>query len=145
MLNLPRTRIETLRVLSARADIPQSRVDAVFRELEKLVRESVGRTGGFLLPGLGRFLHVKRRARRGFDPHSGVAIEIPAADDVQFRVSPALKEAIFPGRKKAVVPIPSPRPAAKPPHATQVIVKKAAKKPPRASLRIAKKARASTR
>ena len=125
MLNLPRTRVETLRVLSARADIPQSRVDAVFRELSKLVRESVNRTGEFLLPGLGKFVHVKRRARRGFDPNSGIAIEIPAADDVQFRVSPTFKETVFPGRKQAVVPI-KPAPAKSTPAPAKSAAKKAA-------------------
>lgn len=125
MLNLPRTRVETLRVLSARADIPQSRVDAVFRELSKLVRESVNRTGEFLLPGLGKFVHVRRRARRGFDPNSGIAIEIPAADDVQFRVSPTFKETVFPGRKQAVVPI-KPAPAKSTPAPAKSAAKKAA-------------------
>ena len=67
------------------------------------VRE-VKAKGLFVLPGLGRFVRVDRKARIGRNPATGEQINIPAKKVVKFRVAKAAKDAIVPTKsKKAVV------------------------------------------
>ena len=57
------------------------------------------KTGSFTLPGIGKLVLVKRKARMARNPATGEAIEIPAKTVVKMRAK-AAKEAIVPGRKK---------------------------------------------
>jgi DNA-binding protein HU-beta len=56
------------------------------------------RTSSFTLPGIGKLVLVKRKARMGRNPATGEAIKIPAKTVVKMRVAKAVKEAIVPGR-----------------------------------------------
>lgn len=49
----------------------------------------------FTLPGLGKLVLVKRKARMGRNPQTGVAIKIPAKKVVKFRVAKACKDAVL--------------------------------------------------
>jgi len=50
---------------------------------------------GFTIPGLGKLVLVKRKARMGRNPQTGEAIKIPAKRVVKFRVAKAAKDAIL--------------------------------------------------
>jgi DNA-binding protein HU-beta len=50
---------------------------------------------GFTLPGLGKLVLVKRKARVGRNPATGEQIKIPAKKVVKFRVAKAAKDAIL--------------------------------------------------
>ena len=47
---------------------------------------------GFTIPGLGKVVLVKRKARTGRNPATGETIKIPAKTVVKFRVAKACKE-----------------------------------------------------
>ncbi len=49
----------------------------------------------FTLPGIGKLVLVKRKARMGRNPQTGVAIKIPAKKVVKFRVAKACKDAVL--------------------------------------------------
>ncbi|MDA8388907.1 MAG: HU family DNA-binding protein [Nitrospiraceae bacterium] len=49
----------------------------------------------FTLPGIGKIVLVKRKARTGRNPRTGEAIKIPAKKAVKFRVAKAAKDAIL--------------------------------------------------
>lgn len=53
---------------------------------------------GFTLPGVGKLVLVKRKARMGRNPATGEPIKIPAKNVVKFRVAKAAKDAILTGR-----------------------------------------------
>ena len=53
---------------------------------------------GFTLPGLGKLVVVKRKARMGRNPATGEAIKIPAKTVVRFRIAKACKEAAIPAK-----------------------------------------------
>ncbi len=53
---------------------------------------------GFTLPGIGKLVLVKRKARMGRNPATGETIKIPAKKVVKFRIAKAAKDAILPGR-----------------------------------------------
>lgn len=54
---------------------------------------------GFTLPGIGKLVLVKRKARKGRNPQTGEEIKIPAKKVVKFRVAKACKDAVL-GVKK---------------------------------------------
>jgi DNA-binding protein HU-beta len=70
---------------------------------------------GFTVPGLGKIVLMKRKARLGRNPATGESIKIPAKTVLKFRVSKAAKEAIGGVAKKPAAP-------------AKKVVKKAAKK-----------------
>ncbi|GMR04978.1 MAG: HU family DNA-binding protein [Thermodesulfobacteriota bacterium] len=49
---------------------------------------------GFTLPGIGKLVLVKRKARKGRNPQTGETIKIPAKKVVKFRVAKACKDAV---------------------------------------------------
>ena len=51
---------------------------------------------GFTVPGIGKLVLVKRKARMGRNPATGQTIKIPAKNVVKFRVAKACKDAIVP-------------------------------------------------
>lgn len=55
--------------------------------------------GEFLIPGIGKLVKQKRKARAGVNPKTGEKIKIPAKTVVKFRVAKAAKDAIL-GVKK---------------------------------------------
>src|SRR5512143_604779 len=55
--------------------------------------------GAFVLPGIGKSVLVKRKARTGRNPATGEAIKIPAKTVVKVRPAKAFKEAIVPPKK----------------------------------------------
>jgi DNA-binding protein HU-beta len=54
---------------------------------------------GFTIPGLGKLIKVKRKARWGRNPATGEKIKIKAKTDVKFRLSKVAKDAVLPPKK----------------------------------------------
>lgn len=55
--------------------------------------------GAFVLPGIGKSVLVKRKARLGRNPVTGETVKIPAKILVKIRPFKAFKEAIVPSKK----------------------------------------------
>jgi len=54
---------------------------------------------GFTIPGFGKLVLVKRKARMGRNPQTGEPVKIPAKTVVKFRIAKACKDAVL-GTKK---------------------------------------------
>lgn len=54
---------------------------------------------GFTIPGLGKLVVVKRKARMGRNPQTGEAIKIAAKTVLKFRIAKACKDAVTPSKK----------------------------------------------
>ena len=54
---------------------------------------------GFTIPGIGKLVVVKRKARMGRNPATGESIKIPAKTVLKFRVAKACKDAVVPPKK----------------------------------------------
>ncbi|HOR29411.1 MAG TPA: HU family DNA-binding protein [Candidatus Sumerlaeota bacterium] len=50
---------------------------------------------GFTLPGIGKLVVVKRKARKGRNPATGETIKIPAKTVLKFRVAKACKDRVL--------------------------------------------------
>ena len=67
-----------------------SLTDLAYREAKK---------GEFVVPGLGKLVKQKRKARMGRNPATGEAIKIAAKTVLKFRIAKAAKDAVL-GAKK---------------------------------------------
>jgi len=54
-----------------------------------------GAKDGFVIPGLGKLVKMKRKARTGRNPATGEAIKIPAKTVLKFRIAKAAKDAVL--------------------------------------------------
>jgi DNA-binding protein HU-beta len=61
--------------------------------------KTIKKSGEFVLPGFGKLVKQKRKARTGFNPKTQQKIKIPAKTVVKFRVAKAAKDAVL-GVKK---------------------------------------------
>ena len=68
-------------------------------EMAALAVSETKKAGSFTLPGIGKLVLVKRKARMGRNPATGAEIKIPAKTVVKMRVAKAAKDAIVPGKK----------------------------------------------
>lgn len=101
---IPTNRVELLRVLSAKADVSQTKAAAVWDAMLALARDGVRQSGSFSFPGLGKIERVERKARRAFNLATGKRVRLAAKTDLVFRVSKLAKA--------AMLPAPAPAPAA---------------------------------
>ena len=58
------------------------------------------KNGLFVLPGIGRLVKSKRKARKGRNPATGAPIKIAAKTVVKFRVAKAAQDSIAPSKAK---------------------------------------------
>jgi DNA-binding protein HU-beta len=70
----------------------------MIEEYAALAMSETKKKGAFVLPGIGKSVLVKRKARMGRNPATGKAIKIPAKTVVKIRPAKAFKEAIVPGK-----------------------------------------------
>ena len=52
------------------------------------------KSGEFTIPGIGKLVKTKRKARTGRNPATGQPIQIPAKTTVKFRVGKAMKDSV---------------------------------------------------
>jgi DNA-binding protein HU-beta len=71
----------------------------IVEEVAALAIAETKKAGVFTLPGIGKLVLSKRKARKGFNPATGEQINIPAKTVVKMRVAKACKEAIVPPKK----------------------------------------------
>ena len=76
----------------------------MLKDNDELLEELAGMAyvqakNGFTLPGLGKLVVVKRKARWGRNPATGEKIRIAAKKALKFRVAKAAKDAIMPPKK----------------------------------------------
>ena len=71
----------------------------IIDEVAALAVSETKKAGSFTLPGIGKLVLVKRKARMGRNPGTGAEIKIPAKTVVKMRVAKAAKDAIAPGKK----------------------------------------------
>ncbi|MCL4455352.1 MAG: HU family DNA-binding protein [Deinococcus sp.] len=74
------------------------RADAksILDELAALAAKEVKKNGEFTVPGMGKLVLVKRKARMGRNPATGAAIKIPAKTVLKFRIAKAMKDTALP-------------------------------------------------
>ena len=110
---IPTTRVDLLRVLSAKADVSQTKAAAVWDAMLALARDGVRASGSFSFPGLGKLERVERKPRRAYNIVTGKRVRLAAKTDLVFRVSKLAKAAILPDASRPEAPAQKSRPAPK--------------------------------
>ena len=67
--------------------------------LSALAYKETKKNGEFVLPGFGKLVKQKRKARTGFNPKTQQKIRIPAKTVIKFRVAKVAKDTVL-GAKK---------------------------------------------
>jgi len=85
--------------LAGKFELSKKTAASIIDEYAALAISETKKKGAFVLPGIGKSVLVKRKARTGRNPATGQPIKIPAKTVVKMRVAKAAKETIVPGRK----------------------------------------------
>ena len=96
MAGKPLTKAQLVTTLSENLDITKKDVNNFIDTLNDLAYEETKKNGAFTLPGMGKLVLVKRKARMGRNPATGEEIKIKAKTVVKFRVAKACKDTIIP-------------------------------------------------
>ncbi|MGE5426064.1 MAG: HU family DNA-binding protein [Bacillota bacterium] len=70
-------------------------VNGFFETMSAFVYKEVKKSGECLVPGFGKLVKAKRKAREGRNPATGETIKIPAKTVVKFRLAKAVKDAVL--------------------------------------------------
>ena len=93
------TKTELQTALAEATQTDKSTAGVFLDTLSGLAYKEIKKNGEFVLPGFGKLVKQKRKARTGFNPKTQQKIKIPAKTVVKFRVAKAAKDAVL-GLKK---------------------------------------------
>ena len=91
----PMTKAQLSRHISEKAGLTIKAAGELIDELAAVAYKETKQNGQFTLPGLGKLVLDRRKARTGRNPATGETIKIPAKKVVKFRVAKAAKDAIL--------------------------------------------------
>ena len=77
-------------------DFSKKTAAMIVEEVAALAVAETKKAGSFVIPGIGKLVLSKRKARMGFNPATGERIKIPAKTVVKMRLAKACKDAIVP-------------------------------------------------
>ncbi len=87
----PLTKSQIIVKLAEQNDMTKKDVSAFLDSLAQLAYKQAKK--GFTIPGIGKLVVVKRKARMGRNPATGETIKIPAKTALKFRISKVAKDA----------------------------------------------------
>jgi DNA-binding protein HU-beta len=93
------TKGQVVTYFAGKFEISKRAAASIVEEYAALAIAETKKKGAFVLPGIGRSVLVKRKARKGRNPATGEEIKIPAKTVVKIRLAKAFKEAIVPPKK----------------------------------------------
>jgi DNA-binding protein HU-beta len=99
MAKKPMTKAQIVSHFAGKFELPRKTASGIVDEVAALAVSETKKAGSFTLPGIGKLVLVKRKARMGRNPATGEPLKIPAKTVVRMRVAKAAKEAIVGGRK----------------------------------------------
>ena len=89
------TKSQILAALAEKTGLAKKDVVAFMDALAEMAYAEVKNQGEFVVPGFGKMVKAKRKAREGINPATGAKIQIPAKTVVKFRLAKAAKEAVL--------------------------------------------------
>jgi len=99
MAKKPLTKSGVVSKFAEKFDLKKKVAGEIIDYIAELAIEETKKSGVFTLPGVGKLVLSRRKARKGFNPATGEQINIPAKTVVKMRVAKACKEAIVPPKK----------------------------------------------
>jgi DNA-binding protein HU-beta len=99
MVKKPLTKSQVVSHFAGKFEVSKKTAVAIIEEVAALAIAETKKAGSFTLPGIGKLVLSRRKARKGFNPATGEQINIPAKTVVKMRIAKACKEAIVPPKK----------------------------------------------
>jgi len=99
MAKKPMTKAQIVSHFAGKFEVSKKIASGIIEEVAALAVSETKKAGSFTLPGIGKLVLVKRKARMGRNPGTGEVIKIAAKTVVKMRIAKAAKEAIVPGKK----------------------------------------------
>ena len=93
------TKAQLLQSIAAETDTDKKTAAFFLDTITDIAYKATKKDGEFILPGIGKLVKQKRKARMGVNLKTGAKIKIAAKTVVKFRVSKTAKDAIL-GVKK---------------------------------------------
>ncbi len=92
------TKVQLVDHLAKQAGLTKKDTARVLDELAAVAYKQA--KTGFTIPGIGKLVVHKRKARKARNPATGEVIRVPAKRVVKFRVSKTAQDAIVPPKNK---------------------------------------------
>lgn len=89
------TKSQLIANLAEATSLSKKEVSNFMDKLADTVYKEVKKTGECIVPGFGKLVKAKRKAREGRNPATGETIKIPAKTVVKFRLAKAVKDTIL--------------------------------------------------
>jgi DNA-binding protein HU-beta len=89
------TKSQMITALAEKAGMNKKEVANFMENMASVVYGEVKKSGECIIPGFGKLVKVRRKAREGRNPATGEAIKIPAKTVVKFRLAKAVKDAVL--------------------------------------------------
>lgn len=86
------THDETTSILANRLDWTETKVNELMQATAEVMGEYLSEPGTLTLPGVGRLISCKQREYISLNPETGERTLMPPAVELEFKLSPALKE-----------------------------------------------------
>ncbi len=99
MAKKPMTKAQIISHFAEKFELSKKTASGIIDEVAALAVSETKKTGAFTLPGIGKLVISKRKARMGRNPATGETIKIPAKTVVKMRIAKACKEVIVPRKK----------------------------------------------
>ncbi len=96
----PMKKTEITEHIANKFELTKAGAKAIIEELGELAAKKTKTVGEFTIPGIGKLVKDKRKARKGRNPATGESIRIPAKTVVKMRLSKTFKEIVVPPKKK---------------------------------------------
>ncbi len=88
------TQTEIVSHMADKTGLTKAQAKEFFTILSALAMKEVKKSGEFTIPGFGKLVKTRRKARTGRNPATGEPIKIPAKTTVKFRVGKAMKDSV---------------------------------------------------
>ena len=95
----PITKAQLIAQIADKTEMTKKDVNGFFDILNEIAYKETKKKGSVTIPGMGKLVLQKRKARMGRNPQTGEAIKIKAKTVVKFRIAKACKDAIIPPKK----------------------------------------------
>lgn len=93
--NKPMTKSQLSNHIAEFAGVTKKTAADILDELASVAYKEAKKSKQFTIPGIGKLVLDRRKARMGRNPATGAQIKIPAKKVVKFRVAKACKDAVL--------------------------------------------------
>jgi DNA-binding protein HU-beta len=95
MANPRLTKSQLITTLATETNTDKKTTIAFLDAIVAIAYSETKKKGEFVIPGIGKLVKQKRKARTGVNPKTGEKIKIAAKTVVKFRLAKAAKDAVF--------------------------------------------------